>query len=207
MIDAAIILAGGKGSRLAPWPAPKCLMPVNGVSILRRIIDHVRPHVKRIIVCTGYRGDDVKAAARDLGVEFSDAGVDATMGIRLMRAKVERSVEGRALILYGDELVDVDVPDLLAKHKDQIPNALTFVASPHKLPFGLVRGNQIEDCTVLVNVGFAIVEPLCWSVLRTDDGLADWINRIPDRRCVIHTGRRATVNSLLDLENAEEVWR
>ena len=227
MIDAVVILAGGRGSRLAPWPAPKVLMPVKGVPIIERLLAHVEAAgVPRAIVCTGYRAEDVHAAiARRPGVlrvAFSDAGSDAAMGMRLFRARDDFDLRGpettdrnkmcRVLVCYGDELADVDLA-ALARHHEAAGRMMTFTACRQRVPFGVVRANgtpRINDNeVVLANIGFVLIEPGCWELLHADDGLSDWVNRLAalhHASCYLHEGKRAYVNDLADLRRAEEVW-
>lgn len=223
----AIVLAGGRGSRLAPWPAPKCLLPVRGVTILERLLQHLLASVvARVVICTGYRAADVEASVRahdwdEVSVSFSCAGQDAPMGARLLQARALAG-DGRVLICYGDELADVDIRALVAAHAS---NAITLTAAYQKVPGGSICQNAertiiSENRPVLVNIGFVLVEPQCWDYLHEDDGLSDWINRVSglasrvtgERGCGhfgvhIHSGRRATVNSLAELRSAEEVWK
>ena len=202
----ALILAGGKGSRLAPWPAPKALLPINGVPTIQRLLDHVSPHVERTIVCIGYRGRDVRAALRgEPRISFSDAGGDAPMGARLLVARREWAIDGRAIVLYGDEIANVDIPALVGAH-EQSGADLTFTAWQHVLPFGVVEGAQIVERSVYMNIGFVVADPAAWEFIRAEDGLSDWVNRVAKRSCFIHPGKRSTVNTLVDLRAAEKVW-
>mgnify|MGYP001560621238 CR=1 FL=1 len=214
----AVILAGGKGSRLAPFVAPKSLLPINGVPIIQRILKHllVKHSVfERAIICTGYRAADVRAAVAEHNwgtrVAFSDAGEDATMGERLSRFKGERIV-----VVYGDELADVDLVKLLERHGGY-GRAMTFTVAEQAVPGGVVDwgGGVVkiaEDTKSTVNIGFVVVEPDAWKHLEEKDGLWAWINRMSSREpagvgTYLHTGLRATVNSLIDLKSAEEMWR
>jgi NDP-sugar pyrophosphorylase family protein len=211
----AIVLAGGKGSRLQPWMAPKCLMPVNGVTILQRLLKHLLGTVSRVIVCLGYRGSDVRAAVHEHGwsdraVMFSDAGEDAAMGRRLLTARPLLSND-QALICYGDELADVDLAALKNEH-DVACNAMTVTVHATPIPGGsvLLRNGRyviVEDETAVLNIGYVIVEPDCWRDLAPSDGLSDWINRVPGVGIYCHKGKRATINSLADLKGAEEMWK
>ncbi|MDP3768601.1 MAG: NTP transferase domain-containing protein [Dehalococcoidia bacterium] len=212
----ALILAGGKGSRLSPWPAPKTLLPIAGVPMIERILRHLEDGgISRAIICTGYRAGDVEAAVNrrtgKIAVLPSNAGEDAPMGARLLRAREEHGIKGRVLVLYGDELSDMSIHTLVWFHEASLAR-MTFVGHRYRLPFGVVERTRIrDDEEVTVNIGLALAEPDCWAELRTEDGLSDWINRIGAREgavaCWRHNGKRATVNSLADLAYAEEVWR
>ena len=212
----AIILAGGKGSRMAPWPAPKCLMPVKGTPIIHWIYRHLISQgdiFERIVVCTGYRADDVVSSMAGLHVCFSSAGEDATMMERLFKARQEYKIEGPCLVLYGDELADVSVSYLSEDHKNS-KSLMTMTVWDYRLPFGVYEkhnGGDINDrMRVKVNIGFALVEPEAWTYGHGCSGLSDFFNRLhymPDGTSAVnvyeHTGKRVTINSLKELEEAE----
>ncbi len=220
----AIILAGGKGSRLQPWHAPKCLLPINGVPMLHRIMRHLDASVEHTVICAGYRASDVKASLdrfEHMSFGISNAGEDAAMGTRLLTARKFTDSLGRVIICYGDELVDIDISLLLQAHTANSAS-LTFVAAKTRVPGGAVvedpyeenvgkRTVIVEDQARWVNVGYAIVERECWLHLEQEDGLSDWINRVSRELGHVFPfyfeGKRATVNSLADLQYAEQVWK
>lgn len=66
-----VILAGGLGTRLRPAVAglPKCLAPINGKPFVLHLLRQlVRAGVSRILLCTGYRAEQVENA---IGSRFS----------------------------------------------------------------------------------------------------------------------------------------
>jgi len=117
----------------------------------------------------------------------------------------------RVLIGYGDELADVDIKALMTTHTER-RSLLTFTVYEDSIPGGTLVYEPliVENKKRLVNIGYVVVEPVCWELLRPEDGVSDWINRVfrkPSCRVAhyIHTGKRATVNSLADLKYAEDV--
>ena len=60
-MDQLIILAGGKGTRMRS-EMPKVLHLVNGVPILRRLLDALEPIFPSPMVVIGYRGEDVRSS-------------------------------------------------------------------------------------------------------------------------------------------------
>lgn len=218
----ALILAGGKGSRLAPWPAPKAILPVNGVPMIHRLMNHISPDVGRIITCVGYRADDLAACVLGWNgknrVMFSNAGEDAKMCDRLLKARKEFGIEGRALVLYGDELGDVNIKALEQQHAEERERwglLMTMTTFRQRLPFGIWKNGKIDDnVEVDVNIGFAVVEPFAWDYATPFYGLSDFFNALtclPDGCTGVttfeHKGRRTTINNLAELETAEEVWK
>ena len=132
------------------------------------------------------------------------------MGARLFQARGDHRIEGRALVLYGDELNDVDVNKLVEAHEAR-GALLTFTGYNYTLPFGTVRGGQIGiDESLLINIGYAIVEPSCWQWGSAEDGFAEMVNRVSEATgrtfCYVHEGKRATINNLRDLSAAESQW-
>ena len=70
----AIILAAGRGERLGDAGAgrPKCLLRFGGETLLQRHIEILdRQAVERIIIVTGYRGEQIEAALAQIGSRAS----------------------------------------------------------------------------------------------------------------------------------------
>ena len=62
-VRTALLLAAGTGSRLAPFTdmAPKCLVPVNEISILERLIHSLQEHnFKRLVIVVGHQADSIR---------------------------------------------------------------------------------------------------------------------------------------------------
>ncbi len=62
-VRTALLLAAGTGSRLAPLTdkKPKCLVPVNEISILERLVCSLQAHnFNRLVVVIGHRGDCIR---------------------------------------------------------------------------------------------------------------------------------------------------
>ena len=77
MIDTAIILAGGLGTRLRPLTdkTPKPLLPIKEKPIIEHIVDNLKKYgIKNVILSIGYRAEDIKDYFKDgthLGVNIS----------------------------------------------------------------------------------------------------------------------------------------
>ncbi len=75
-IRTALLLAAGTGSRLSPLTdkSPKCLVSVNEISILERLIHALQVHnFKRLVVVVGHQGDCIRnfLGTRAGGMEIS----------------------------------------------------------------------------------------------------------------------------------------
>ncbi len=62
-VRTALLLAAGMGSRLAPLTddTPKCLVPVNEISILERLVDALRSYnFKRLVIVIGHQAHSIR---------------------------------------------------------------------------------------------------------------------------------------------------
>ncbi|HUJ74003.1 MAG TPA: nucleotidyltransferase family protein, partial [bacterium] len=109
------ILAGGLATRLRPITEsiPKALVPVAGQPFIFRQIDYLRGQgVTRIVICTGYLGEQIEAAVgngsdRGVQVRYSpDGPVLLGTGGALKRALP--LVGSPFFVLYGDSYLPCD---------------------------------------------------------------------------------------------------
>lgn len=112
--DEAIVLAGGLGTRLRSVVAglPKPLAPVHGRPFLAYVLDALsRQSIRRVVLATGYRGDQVETAIgrawKGMGVAYSHETEPLGTGGAIKRAI--RHIEGsRFFVLNGDTFVKLD---------------------------------------------------------------------------------------------------
>ena len=72
MIDRAVLLCAGAATRLRPLTddRPKCLLDVGGETILARAVRLLlSAGVRELVIATGYRQEDVRAALRECSAE------------------------------------------------------------------------------------------------------------------------------------------
>ena len=104
----AAILAGGRGTRLAPLTdaLPKPLIPVHGRPFLAYLLDQLRAQgFERVVLLTGYRGAQIREAIGDghafgLRVSYSECPVEAQTGARLRAAAPQ--LDETFLLMYCD---------------------------------------------------------------------------------------------------------
>lgn len=114
----AVILAAGMGKRLGSH-LPKCLVEVNGKSILERQVSILKNYVDEIIVVTGYKHAIVERIAQKLGVTtvwnplvFCENIVSLFFGVT--------KVKGPFIILNGDTLVNENIIKHLVDTKGNV---------------------------------------------------------------------------------------
>lgn len=145
----AIILAGGKGTRLAERleGKPKPLVNVGGVPLLERQIRTLEAHdVDEVVVLVNHAAEQIRAFLSQTSFTASIRVVDdgqprGTAGAVLACLDVMQS---RALIVYGDTLFDIDIAQMLAAHESSRADAtLLLHPNDHPADSDLVA---LDDC-------------------------------------------------------------
>jgi NDP-mannose synthase len=144
----AIILAGGKGSRLRPYTTvlPKPLMPVNGQPILEIILRQLRYYgFTHVTVALGHLAHLVQAVlgngdAHDLTIDYSVE--DVPLGTSGPLALIP-NLSGTFLVMNGDVLTNINFLELVEFHKEQ-RSAVTIASHRRKveIDYGVLRRND-----------------------------------------------------------------
>ena len=135
----ALILAGGTGSRLRPITdhIPKSLVPIRGMPIIEWQIRYLAHHkVDKIIVCAGYRDDQIRGfvkARGNMGQTIAFSTESSPLGTGGAIKKAESLVRGSsALVINGDVITDVDL-GMMVKSVDSI------AAVPLRTKYGILN--------------------------------------------------------------------
>jgi D-glycero-D-manno-heptose 1,7-bisphosphate phosphatase len=125
----AVILAGGKGSRLAPVTnfLPKALVPINGSPILKHQFDQLRRiGISKAIVLTGYLSSSIKDFCKtysgELEITCIETNSDWTPADRILAS--ESIIGTEFFLIYCDNYVtnDEDLQSILTSNSE-----LTFL--------------------------------------------------------------------------------
>jgi histidinol-phosphate phosphatase family protein len=140
-VTQAVILAGGRGTRLAErlHGRPKPLVDVEGIPLLERQITTLRTYgVDDVVILVNHAADQIEAfcAQREnFGLTrlalVDDGEPRGTAGAVL--ACLDRLVE-RFLVVYGDTLFNIDVDRFLAVHARSGADATLFL-HPNDHPY------------------------------------------------------------------------
>ena len=117
----AIILAAGMGKRLKHLTKDKtkCMVEVNGRTLIRRTLDILeKQNLSRIIIVTGYMGDTLRSYVESLGiktpVEFIDNPIyDKTNNIYSLARARDKMVEDDTLLFESDLIFEQEVVERL----------------------------------------------------------------------------------------------
>lgn len=166
----ALILAGGRGTRLHPYTAviPKPLMPVGDYPILEIIIRQLkRAGVEEVILAVGHMSQLFQAFFQDgerYGVKISYSFESHALGTAGPIALVIDRLNDDFLVLNGDLLTTLRYSKLFCYHKEMKAAAtIALYRREVKIDFGIIECNEenklvryIEKPTHRFNVSMGI---------------------------------------------------
>ena len=136
----AIIMAGGKGTRLKELTAeiPKPMIPIDGIPILLHQINNLSENgIKDIILIVGHLGQkivDYFGNGSKFGVKIDYYFETEPLGTGGALYYIKDKVEDDFVLLYGDVFMNVDFSRMVNFHKDNSSEATLFV-HPNSHPY------------------------------------------------------------------------
>ncbi len=192
----AVILAGGKGTRLRPYTKifPKPLVPIDDKPVLEIIINQLAKNgFKEIIMAVGHLAELIQAFFGDgskFGVKIKYSREDEPLGTAGPLLKVQEDLGETFLMMNGDVLTNLNIKELINYHKTQ--NAMATIAlngREVKIDYGVVEtdeestiNNWLEKPTIdyQVSMGMYILEPEALNYIPADQAfdLPDLIRKL-----------------------------
>jgi NDP-sugar pyrophosphorylase family protein len=151
----AVILAGGRGSRLRPFTLvlPKPLVPVGDRPILQLILDQLaRDGYLAVDLCVGHLGRLIETYFADAhnvpdGMRLSYRWEDEPLGTAGALRQIP-DLDEPFLVMNGDILTDLDFGDLMAFHRagDAALSIATYRKN-HEVSLGVIEhtGGVVRD--------------------------------------------------------------
>ncbi len=170
----AVVLAGGKGTRLAPYTKilPKPLMPIGDMPILEVILRQMKAAgIDRVVFTVGHLSELLRAFFQDgrqWGIQIEYSYENCPLGTAGPLALIDDLTEP-FLVTNGDVLTTMHLRDLLDFHRDQ--RATASIAVHHrkvKIDLGVIQwdgmphiNGYIEKPTYdyCVSMGIYVFEP------------------------------------------------
>lgn len=152
----AVILAGGKGARLAPYTKilPKPLMPIGDMPILEVLLRQLkRAGVDEVYLTVGHLAGLLYAFFQDgewLGLKIHYSYEDHPLGTAGPLSLLE-GLDDTFLVTNGDVLTTLDIRKLVEFHCSQ--GALATVASHQRnvrIDFGVIETNGNSEITAYI---------------------------------------------------------
>lgn len=151
----AVILAGGKGTRLAPYTTilPKPLMPIGDMPILEVLIRQLkRAGVDDVILTVGHLSELLQAFFKDgkrFGVNIRYSKEDKPLGTAGPLSLIKEELTEPFLVLNGDVLTTLNFSSFISRHQ-KTGNIATIAMHKRKvdIDFGVLElgeDNEIVD--------------------------------------------------------------
>jgi mannose-1-phosphate guanylyltransferase len=193
----AILLAGGKGTRLRPLTihTPKPIVPIFNRPFLHYQLDLLKqvPEIDEVILSLNYqprRIEEIFGDGRDAGIKIRYVVEPAPLGTAGAVKYAGDNLTESVVVFNGDVLTEIDLAAVIALHRERAARA-TIVLTPVENPsaYGLVESApdgrvrrflekpRPEDITTNnVNAGIYVLEPdtfdripsdVSWSIERS----------------------------------------
>jgi len=141
----AVVLAGGKGTRLAPYTQilPKPLMPIGNLPILEVLIRQMkRAGIDEIVITVGHLAELLRSYFKDgsrYGVKISYSMEDQPLGTAGPLSLLD-GLDETFLVTNGDVLTTLQIGDLVAFHRENRAAATIAMHTREvKIDFGVIQ--------------------------------------------------------------------
>ncbi|MFC1878364.1 sugar phosphate nucleotidyltransferase [Chloroflexota bacterium] len=171
----AVILAGGKGARLAPYTKilPKPLMPIGDMPILEIILRQMKnAGIGEVILTVGHLAELLRAFFQDgerFGLKIDYSFEEQPLGTAGPLSLVADQLDETFLVTNGDVLTTLDLQELLTVHRRS--GAAATIASHARqvnVDLGVLQLNSSDELTgyiekptydFFVSMGIYVFEP------------------------------------------------
>lgn len=170
----AVVLAGGKGTRLAPYTKilPKPLMPIGDMPILEVILRQMKfAGINEVTLAVGHLSELLHAFFNDgskLGLKIHYSHEDNPLGTAGPLALIG-GLEDTFFVTNGDILTTMPIADLIRFHREQNAAATIAVHARNvKIDFGVIEWVQKPSISgyiekpafnFMVSMGMYVFEP------------------------------------------------
>jgi len=223
----AIILCGGKGSRLAEETKmiPKPMVKIGGVPIIVQIIKHFNFYgFNEIILATGYKSQIIKNYFKK-NHKFSNistiyTGKDSLTGGRLLRLKKFISKDENFFLTYGDGLTNLNLKKLLKFHlKHKKIGTVTAVHPPVRFGELELKNNLVklfaekkQTKSSWISGGYFIFNKKIFNYLKNDQTILETqpMQKLTKKKNLIafkHKGFWQCMDTLREKNFLEELWK
>jgi NDP-sugar pyrophosphorylase family protein len=180
----AIIFAGGRGTRLAPFTSvlPKPLMPVGDRSILELVISQLADcGIADVTLCVGYLSHLIEAVVGDgeaHGVRIEYIREEEALGTAAPLRLVD-GLDSTFIAMNGDVLTTLDYDELLRHHRES--GSIVTIATrerPIQIDYGVLHigkcGGRVykyqekPQKTSTVSMGIYVLEPEALSYIPSE---------------------------------------
>lgn len=189
MVQQAVILAGGKGTRLGSLAErrPKALVDIAGKPLIEHQLEVIaRYGISKVLILTGHLGEVLEAEIGDgarFGLEITYWREPAPLGTAGAIKGAEHLLEDTFFVIYGDIIFDINLARVAAFHEQRQALA-TLVIHPNDHPYDsdVVEVDQSDHIVAfhtktrepdrlvpnLVNAGLYLMSKRCTAFIAPD---------------------------------------
>lgn len=199
----AVIMAGGKGTRLAPLTdrMPKPMLRVAGRPILERIVLHlVGSGIRHVYLSVNHMAEMIEAHfgdGRELGCRIEYLRERAPLGTGGALALLPEPLAHPLVVMNGDLVTQADIGRMIDHHVEVGAAATMAVCKYlHRVPFGCVETRNgrvvaMEEKPMtshLINAGIYVLDPGRLGVVVADEAVSmpEVVQRIMDGGGAVH---------------------
>ena len=150
MSERAVILAGGRGRRLAPYTAilPKPLMPLTeGKSIIEHVLAGIASAgISDVTITLGYLGHLIEAivgGGEQFGLRVVYTRENHPLGTAGPLSLLEHVTESdRILVVNGDTFTDLDYREVLDQLQGSVEAVITCVERTINIDYGVIQSDN-----------------------------------------------------------------
>lgn len=184
MIDTAIILVGGLGTRLRPLTdtIPKPLLPIKNKPMVQHCMENMRKHgIKKIILSIGYKAELIRDYFKEgnaLDLEIAYVYENEPLGTGGAVKKAAEKLSQSFFLAWGDNLMEINWTALYKKYQQEktlVTMALTQREDVENFGVATLKNDKIigfvekpnrENApSNLINAGAFVIEPRALVVL------------------------------------------
>jgi glucose-1-phosphate cytidylyltransferase len=244
-----VLFCGGQGIRLREYSdqIPKPMVNVGYRPILWNIMKYYATFGhKDFILCLGYKADVIKSYflnydetlsndfvfknggkeielqnsdIHDWNITFVDTGINANIGMRLMKVKEYLKDEDIFLANYSDGLTDLHLPTMINWFKEKKDKTAAFMSYPSTQSFHFVdkeedgtvnKISQIGTSNLLINTGYFILRNEIFNDMEYGDELVNEpFARLIKKKSLIsweHKGFWASMDTFKDKKMIDDIY-
>jgi dTDP-glucose pyrophosphorylase len=182
--NVAVIMAGGKGTRLRPLTenCPKPMILVAGRPILERVVLHLVGYgIRKIYLSINYLGQMIESHFGDgsrFGCSIEYLREEKALGTGGALSLLPGDIDHPIVVMNGDQVTQADIGKMLEAHaREEVAAMIGIRHYQVEIPFGVVRheGGRLIDLQEkptlhhLVNTGIYVLSPEVISLVPTED--------------------------------------
>lgn len=223
----AVILAGGRGTRLAELTRlkPKPLIKIGSKPIIWHIMKIYSFYgINKFIICLGFKGNLIKKElsryrnSENWNINFVNTGANTMTGGRIKKVKNFVKNDKFFCVSYGDGLSDINIDKLIKFHQKN-KKAATLTAVRYKNPKGILSISQNSEVARIkekpmeyINGGFFVLTNKIFKYLKNNKSIFEedclpQLSKNKQLNAYKHNGFWACMDTMREKIEINNIWQ